>query len=82
MKQDVDNKTMDMWDEECIRPTTKKDTYTFHADFVDSQNQEQRIYFDNLTLRQAQTLQSLFDAKFSRIYSTTQLTQMGWKLND
>jgi hypothetical protein len=79
MKQDVDNKTIDMWDEECSPPTTNKTkgTYTFHAEFKDKQH----IEFKRLTYRQARTLNDLFDDKFD-MAGDMQLSTYGWKLND
>jgi len=77
MKQDVDNKTIDMWDAQCSQPTTKKDTYTFHAEFKD----KQRIEFKRLTYKQARTLNDLFDDKFD-MAGQMQLSTYGWKLND
>jgi len=66
-----------MWGEECSRPTTKKNTYTFHAEFKD----KQRIEFKRLTYTQARTLNELFDAKFD-MAGQMQLSTYGWKLND
>jgi hypothetical protein len=56
-----------------------EDKYEVHIK-LDQEGKKISLYFNNLTLRQAQTLHLLMDDNYSHVHSSAEVDSYGWRV--